>query len=370
MQSISSNAGMRHSGLTENVAKPSIRRHLMPMNIDGRRDLPQTPCSLHLRISPLPPNIAAHDSDRRKGTAMDRLTRSNFGALPLLPTDGAWGTELMKLGGASAELQDLWNVSAPDKVLQVARSYVEAGARIILTNTFSSNAIVLERHGAVARSAELSRAGAAISRQAAGERALVFGSIGPTGKLVSLEQIAVAEVEAAFAEQAAALAAGGADAIVIESMADITEAQAALRACLAACDLPVGVSFSFDAGKEKNRTMMGVAPDQAWKVAHEGGASFVGANCGIGVDTHVRIAREFAACGSTLPLWIKGNAGQPEMDADGSVHYRAGPDVFAQAVPELVAAGVRFIGGCCGSTPNHVRAIVAAIEQLGSAVAG
>ena len=123
---------------------------------------------------------------------------------------------------------------------------------------------------------------------------------------------------------------GGADAIVIETMADLAEAQAALRACMAACDLPVGVSFSFDSGKDKNRTMMGVTPAQAWKMAHENGASFIGANCGIGIDAYVKIARELAACGSALPLWIKGNAGRPEMEADGSVHYRAGPEVFAQ----------------------------------------
>ena len=297
---------------------------------------------------------------------MDKLTRENFGQLPLTPTDGAWGTELMKLGGSSTELKDLWNVSAPDVVLQVANSYVNAGARIILTNTFSSNRIVLERHGAGGRSAELSRAGAAISRQAAAGRAWVFGSIGPTGKLVSLKQLDVATAEAVFAEQAAALAAGGADAIVIETMADLEEAKAALSACLRACDLPVGVSFTFDSGKEKNRTMMGVTPAQAWRAAHEGGASFVGANCGIGIDAYVKVARELAQCGSELPLWIKGNAGRPVMAADGSTHYNAGPEDFSRAVPELVAAGVRFIGGCCGSTPAHVAAIVAAIESLRS----
>jgi len=295
---------------------------------------------------------------------MGRLTRENFGELPLSPTDGAWGTELMKLGGASTELKDLWNISAPDKVLQVARSYVEAGSRIILTNTFSANPVMIARHGAAGRCAEVTRAGAAISREAAGDRALVFGSIGPTGKLVSLKQITAAEAEAAFAEQAAALAAGGADAIVIETMADLAEAGAALRACLAACDLPVGVSFTFDSGKEKNRTMMGATPAQAWQLARDGGASFVGANCGIGIDAYVKVARELAACGSELPIWIKGNAGRPEMDANGVVHYRAGPEDFGRAVPELVAAGVRFIGGCCGSTPAHVRAIVAAIERL------
>jgi len=297
---------------------------------------------------------------------VDKLTRENFKQLPLTPTDGAWGTELMKLGGSSTELKDLWNASAPDTVLRVARSYVDAGARIILTNTFSSNRIVLERHGASGRSAELSRAGAAISRQAAADRALVFGSIGPTGKLVSLKQLDVAAAEAVFAEQAAALAAGGADALVIETMADLEEAKAALRACLRACDLPVGVSFTFDSGKEKNRTMMGVTPAQAWRAAHEGGASFVGANCGIGIDAYVKVARELAQCGGELPLWIKGNAGRPVMAADGSSHYNAGPEDFSRAVPELVAAGVRFIGGCCGSTPAHVAAIVAAIEAVGT----
>jgi methionine synthase I (cobalamin-dependent) len=295
------------------------------------------------------------------------LTRGNFSQLPLMPTDGAWGTELMKLGGASSELKELWNVSAPDKVLRVARSYVEAGARIILTNTFSANRIVLERHGAAGRSTELSRAGAAISLQAAGDRALVFGSIGPTGKLVSMKQLTVADAEAAFAEQAAALAEGGADAIVIETMADIEEAKAALRACLGACDLPVGVSFTFDSGKDKNRTMMGVTPAQAWKAARESGASFVGANCGIGIDAYVKVARELAQCGAELPLWIKGNAGRPKMASDGSTRYDAGPQDFSRAVPELVAAGVRFIGGCCGSTPAHVAAIAAAIAGSRSA---
>lgn len=290
-----------------------------------------------------------------------KLTRENFNQLPLSPTDGAWGTELMKLGGPPSELKELWNLSAPDKVLQVARSYVEAGARVILTNTFSANRIVLERHGVAARSPELSRAGAAISRQAAGEQALVFGSIGPTGKLVSMKQLAVAEAEAAFAEQAAALAEGGADAIVIETMGDLEEAKAALRACLGACDLPVGVSFTFDSGRDRNRTMMGVTPAQAWKAAQEGGASFVGANCGIGIDAYVNVARELAQCGTDLPIWIKGNAGRPKRAADGSTHYDAGPEDFSRAVPLLRAAGVRFIGGCCGSTPAHVAAIVAAI---------
>jgi methionine synthase I (cobalamin-dependent) len=178
-----------------------------------------------------------------------------------------------------------------------------------------------------------------------------------------MKQLSVADAEAAFAEQAVALAEGGADAIVIETMADIEEAKAALRACLRACDLPVGVSFTFDSGKDKNRTMMGVTTAQAWTAVRDGGASFIGANCGIGIAAYVRVARELAQCGAELPLWVKGNAGRPKMAEDGSTHYDAGPQDFSRAVPELIEAGVRFIGGCCGSTPAHVAAIVEAIAR-------
>ena len=296
---------------------------------------------------------------------MTKLTRENFKELPLSCTDGAWGTELMKLGGDPTELKDFWNTSAPDKVLQVARSYVDAGSRIILTNTFSSNRTVLERHGAAARAAELSRAGAAISRKAAGDRAYVFASIGPTGKMVSMGELETAVAEEVFAEQAAALAAGGADAIVVETQSDLEEVRAALRGCRKACAIAVGVSFTFDSGKEKNRTMMGVTVAQAYELARAEGASFVGANCGVGIESYIQVAQEFARCGKDLPIWIKGNAGIPEVGPDGRTVYKATPETFAKAAPLLVEAGARFIGGCCGSTPAHVRALAEALSKLG-----
>jgi 5-methyltetrahydrofolate--homocysteine methyltransferase len=294
--------------------------------------------------------------------ATRKLTRENFSDLPVLPSDGAWGTELMKLGGKAGEVKDLWNLEAPEKVFQVAKAYVDAGARVILTNTFSANRIVLERHGASARAADVSRAGAEISKRAAAGKAYVFASIGPTGKLVSMGQLDASVAEEVFAEQAAALEAGGADAIVVETQSDLEEAKAALKGCLRATRIPVGVSFTFDSGKEKDRTMMGVSVEQTWSLARECKASFVGANCGLGIESYIPVARKFAACGKDIPIWIKGNAGKPELGPGGSTVYRATPDVFAKAVGPLVEAGARFIGGCCGSTPEHIRALVAALS--------
>ena len=148
--------------------------------------------------------------------ALARVTRANFGELPLTCTDGAWGTELQALGAEPGELTDIWNVSAPEKVMAVAAAYVEAGAGIILTNTFSSNSVALGRHRVDVSAPTLARAGAEISRKAAGTRARVFGSIGPTGKMIALKSIDAESAFQAAAEQARALADGGVDAIVIE----------------------------------------------------------------------------------------------------------------------------------------------------------
>jgi len=292
-----------------------------------------------------------------------KLTRENLPDLPPLCTDGAWGTELMKLGGRPGELKDLWNLTAPEKVFQVARSYVEAGSQVILTNTFSGNRIVMASHGVQGRVTEVSRAGAEISKRAARGRAYVFGSIGPTGKMVSMGDLSPQEAEDVFAEQAAALEAGGVDAIVVETQTDLEEARAAIKGCLRASSLPVGVSFTFNSGKDKTRTMMGATVAQAHELALSTGASFVGANCGVGIDSYVTVARLFSECERKLPVWIKGNAGKPEPGPGGQTAYRGTPEIFARAVEPLLAAGVRFVGGCCGSTPEHIRAIVMAMVR-------
>lgn len=293
-----------------------------------------------------------------------KLTRENFRDLPPLLTDGAWGTEMQKLGAKPGEMCDLWNVEHPERVLTVAKSYVDAGSHVILTNTFNSNRIVLGRHGLEARVAELSKAGAEISKRAAAGKAYVFASIGPTGKMVSMDELSQEEVAEIIAEQAVALAAGGADAIVIETQTDIAEAEAGLQACMKACTIPIGLSFTFDSGKEGDRTMMGVSIEDAYAVAVDNGASFVGANCGAGIETFVKLADKFAACGKDLPIWIKGNAGMPTVDGQGKTIYKALPQVYADAVEPLLAAGARFIGGCCGSSPAHIKAMADKLAAL------
>jgi 5-methyltetrahydrofolate--homocysteine methyltransferase len=138
--------------------------------------------------------------------------------------------------------------------------------------------------------------------------------------------------------------------------------EAALRGCMKATSLPVGVSFTFDSGAGGVFTMMGVTVAQAHEMAARNGAAFVGANCGRGIETFLPIAEQFAACGGALPIWIKGNAGLPERDASGNIRYNATPAIYAAAVEPLLAAGAKFIGGCCGSTPEHIRAIAQAIK--------
>lgn len=293
-----------------------------------------------------------------------KLTRENFNQLPVLSTDGAWGTEMQKLGAKPGQMCDTWNVEEPEKVFQVAKSYIDAGSDIILTNTFNCNRVVLGKHNMAERVAELCKAGAEVSKKAAGDNGLVFASIGPTGKLIMMGEITPEELEEIGAEQAAALEAGGADAIVVETQSDAAEAEALAKGALKATKLPVGISFTFDSGENGAYTMMGVSVAQAYQVALSIGCSFVGANCGRGIETCVSIAELFAQCGTELPIWIKGNAGKPELDAEGKTVYKASPDVYANAVKPLLDAGARFIGGCCGSNPGHIKAVADSLKAL------
>jgi 5-methyltetrahydrofolate--homocysteine methyltransferase len=293
-----------------------------------------------------------------------KLTKENITSLPPLCTDGAWGTEMAKLGAQPGEMTDLWNVDQPEKVLSVAQSYVDAGCQIILTNTFNSNCVVLAKHEIAHRAAELSQAGAAISKEAAKGKAYVFGSIGPCGKMVMMGEITPDEVHAMAAEQAAALAAGGADAIVVETQSDLQEAEAAMLGAMSACDLPVGTTFTFDAGADNDRTMMGASIPEVYGLAQKVGAAFVGANCGAGIETFVNIAHQFSVCGTDIPCWVKGNAGQPELDESGNAVYTAPPSMYADVVLALLSEKAKFLGGCCGSSPAHLKAMVDALAAV------
>jgi methionine synthase I (cobalamin-dependent) len=269
-------------------------------------------------------------------------------------TDGAWGTELQARGLPPGAFPEAWNLSHPERVLEVARAYVEAGSRVILTNTFSANRIRLAETDLAARVRDLNREGVRISREAAAGRARVFASMGPTGRLLLEGSVTPEAMRAAFEEQAQALAEAGADALVVETMSDLAEAEMAVRAARAT-GLPVVACMAFDSGRDKDRTMMGVTPEEAARVLEAAGAEVLGANCGQGIAGFVGLCRRLRAA-SALPLWLKPNAGLPVL-VDGRPTYSETPAAFADKAVALVESGADFIGGCCGTRPDFIRAL-------------
>ena len=269
-------------------------------------------------------------------------------------TDGAWGTELRKLGGAPDACYDEWNLTKPALVQQVAESYIQAGSRVILTNSFRANQISLSVYGLQDQVQAINRAAVKISRQAAGNAALVIASIGPTGRMVGAGEASAQQLKAAFSQQVRALAEEGPDAIVIETMTDLTEARIAAAAALET-RLPVIVCMVLDSGEYRDRNMSGTTPEQAATGLTSEGVDGIGANCGFGIHEFKALCQRLAAS-TTLPIWIKPNAGFPER-IGGTVKYKTTPSEFATASQELVDAGATFLGGCCGTTPEFIRAI-------------
>lgn len=269
-------------------------------------------------------------------------------------TDGAWGTQLQARGLAIGEFPDAWNLTQPELVGAVARAYVAAGSRVILTNTFGASRIRLAENALADRVVEINRQGVEISRAAAAGRAAVFASMGPSGKLLMNGEVSAGELQAAFAEQAAALAQGGADALVVETMSDLEEATLAVAAARTT-GLPVVACMVFDSGKNLDRTMMGTTPEQAAQALSAAGADVIGANCGQGIAGFLPICQRLRAA-TDQPLWIKPNAGLPQL-VDGRAVYAGTPENFARLVPALIAAGANFVGGCCGTSPDFVAAI-------------
>jgi len=275
-------------------------------------------------------------------------------------TDGAWGTELQARGLGSGDFPDAWNLTHPERVEEVARAYVAAGSQIILTNTFGANRLRLGGHAMADRVTEMNRAGVEISWRAAGGWARVFASVGPSGKLLMTGETTEDELSAVFAEQASALAQAGADAIVVETMADLAEARLAVAA-VRATGLPVVACMVFDSGKDKDRTMMGATPEQVAEALTTAGADVIGANCGLGIAGFAAIGKRLRAA-TDRPIWLKPNAGLPQF-VDGRAIYATTPEQFVAHVPELIKAGASFIGGCCGSSPAFIQAIVRGLRN-------
>ena len=269
-------------------------------------------------------------------------------------TDGSWGTQLQKRGIKRGECPDSWNLRHPDWVEDVARGYVEAGSQVILTNTFQSNRLSLGRFDLADKAVEINTRGVEISKKAAGDRAHVFASIGPSGKMLLTKETTEDELQNAFEEQANALAEAGADGIIVETMIDLTEAGIAAAAAKQT-GLPVIASMVFDCGENKDTTLMGNTPEQAVAELTQIGVDGVGANCGLGIEGYIPICRRLRVA-TDLAVWIKPNAGLPEVEDEKTIFYTSAQE-FVEFVPEMIQAGANFIGACCGSDQEFVRQI-------------
>jgi 5-methyltetrahydrofolate--homocysteine methyltransferase len=276
--------------------------------------------------------------------------------------DGAMGTTLSAAGHGSGESLDLYAVERPDLVRAAHRAYLEAGAEVIETNTFQASSVALAHYGLGARAREINLAAAARAREAAGEGVPVAGCIGPTGGILEpYGDLEPAAAQASFEEQAQALADGGVDFLIVETFTALEEVRLAIAAA-AATDLPVAASMAFD---PNGHTVFGVTPQQAAAGLAEAGAEVVGANCGtVSPDDMIAILAHFREA-TDLPLIAQPNAGRPQRTGD-VVIFPEPPETFAEAAPRFRALGARIIGGCCGTTPAHIRAVAGRLRTAGN----
>jgi 5-methyltetrahydrofolate--homocysteine methyltransferase len=279
---------------------------------------------------------------------------------PVLLADGATGTNDQTLGIEPGVAPEEWVVDAPEKVQELHGRFAEAGSDLVLTCSFGGSSLRLADEALHGRAVEVNRRAAELARAAVGDAVLVAGSLGPTGHLTEpLGPLTRDLAVSTYAEQARALADGGVDLLVLETFFSLDEGLWALEGVKSASDLPLVVSYSFDQG---TKTMMGLTPTQVVEAFAPLGIAAIGANCGKSLADTDAIVDELVAAADGLPLWVKPNAGVPRMVGD-SVIYDAGPDDLAQHVRGYVDRGARIVGGCCGSTPEHIAAIAGALGR-------
>jgi len=285
--------------------------------------------------------------------------------------DGAMGTQLIAHGVEPGKCSELLNLESPGLVLRIHNAYLEAGADAVLTNTFGGNGFALARHGLENRVADVNTTGAQLARKAAGRDKYVLGDIGPTGDFLEpLGSLKPDQLTTVFADQAKALLAGGVDGFIIETMSAVEEATIAVKAAKSVSpDLPVLASMAFDKRGPDFKTMMGVDVKTAVSALVSVGPDAIGFNCGTTtLDEYVELAKLFVSAVDALEntratsherraaIFAEPNAGKPEL-VDGKAVYKVTPDEFADAAQKIYAAGVTIIGGCCGSSPDHIKTL-------------
>jgi methionine synthase I (cobalamin-dependent) len=298
--------------------------------------------------------------NRRPMATWEELLRSGS---PIV-ADGAMGTMLMANGLEFGDPPELWNLEHPEIIRRIQRGYIEAGAQVLLTNTFGGNRLRLELHGRQDRVAQLNRTAAVLARveaDAADHPVVVAGDLGPTGQIMESigGTLTPAIAREVFAEQARALAAGGVDVMWVETMSDVAEAVAAVQGAKdAAPDLPVIATMSFDT---RGRTMMGVTPEQAGQALLDAGAAAIGGNCGNGPEELVPVIEKLRAAFPDAVIVAKGNVGMPQLVGMG-IQYETTPETMAEFAAKFRDAGANVVGACCGSTPPHLHAMAEALR--------
>jgi len=283
--------------------------------------------------------------------------------------DGAMGTQLIARGIEAGRCNDYLNIDSPDTIFEIHQSYLQAGSDAVLTNTFGANKFALARHGFSDKVKEINTAAAKIARRAAGEQKYVLGDIGPSGDFLKpLGNLEPEELKDAFAEQAKALLAGGVDGFIIETMTALDEITIVIEAVKSVCgELPVFASMAFDKVADGFRTMMGVDVESAVAKMVSLGVDAVGFNCGtLLLDEYVELAGKFVstvkASSANVLIYAEPNAGKPQL-LDGRAVYKVTPEDFAAAAEKIHSLGVNIIGGCCGTTPQHIEAVAKKLKE-------